>query len=1109
MLRKADEESKRKAEEAEVAKALEDFENTFQQSNRLDRAWVKGGVVNPGSEASTEHKSDVPSSSSIYKPVSKFGDKSLKTLEVGKVESKGDGSKKPMIGRKSGQAKKMTNLELFKEELKRYFYSQICIVILSLQKQREQRHQLRQQNRARGISESKIPQSLPTSELSLEYDDLDKRNRLREYGYPYDEDTDKSTTNLFLGNLCPKMTEQQLCDIFGRYGPLASVKIMWPRTEEQRAVARNCGFVAFMNRIDAERALENLRGKELMGYEMKLGWGKTVPIPVYPVYVPPLLLELIKAPSQSGLPFNAQPRDWLKSLRPAIKERAKLVTESIGNGDSATHSLPPAPDRFPYNIHTMPKETFAKVLEEAVVKVVIPSDRTVLATIHRLIEFVVREGPQFEAAIMHREEKNPQYKFLFDYQTPEHLYYRWKLWSILHGEPVNKWSLEEFRMYDGGPLWRPPPINFFTNGMPEELVEPADYPVAPGYHAGRGDDAVDFEGRDDAFRRGVSGDRGGTLGLTEAQRSRLAVWINDLEPSRAQVGDVMLWCLEHADAAPDVVDIIAKSLKRPIGKLVPDEDIEDDGSGCDVFTVKPATSVSSVVARLFLTSDILYNSGAKVPNASFYRKCFESRLFEIFNEIGSFFRELESKLKAEQLKQKVMLCFRAWEEWAIYPNDFLIQLQNVFLGLTLNVASKKSTNISEMDEEAVAGAPLEPNVGISKSSGMTAVTANVESLDGAPLVQYDGDPLDVDGSPLNVGGGNNEEDEDIEGVPLDTAWVQLHCESLLVLQISLILLWLSSSSIKSRDVNKLSSAAAPLFVPSKWESIDPDKAAEEAVTSNRWDLFADSSTSPSKQPSSAGEIAASKVDIDEDVDGKPLDGFGAAGLGLVAYDDDDALSPSPPPQPTNEPISDSRRQALREIEMKVVKYQDELEACRKRGDSSVTDEAISKQVDRFRERLLERLEETQEASAKSSSSKSIGNSKNSSSSKSSKPPFSSASSKRRHGSNSSTSKRHDDNRSSRRRHSRSPDDGTYSASPMSGKRLREELADVREEGEASDDEGGNTHNQHKRSRRRDDENRNRDRSPRRSRRSRSRSPSPSRRRGGITAPSSKSSQKKK
>lgn len=94
-----------------------------------------------------------------------------------------------------------------------------------------------------------------------------------------------------------------------------------------------------------------------------------------------------------------------------------------------------------------------------------------------------------------------------------------------------------------------------------------------------------------------------------------------------------------------------------------------------------------------------------------------------------------------------------------------------FFSVSFKVASKKSTNISEVDEEAVVGVPLEPTVAVSKSSGMTAVTANVESLDGAPLVQYDGDPLDVDGSPLNFGGGDNEEDEGIEGVPLDTAWV--------------------------------------------------------------------------------------------------------------------------------------------------------------------------------------------------------------------------------------------------------------------------------------------------------------------------------------------------
>ena len=32
-------------------------------------------------------------------------------------------------------------------------------------------------------------------------------------------------------------------------------------------------------------------------------------------------------------------------------------------------------------------------------------------------------------------------------------------------------------------------------------------------------------------------------------------------------------------------------------------------------------------------------------------------------------------------QQKVMACFRAWEDWAVYTSDFLISLQNIFLGL--------------------------------------------------------------------------------------------------------------------------------------------------------------------------------------------------------------------------------------------------------------------------------------------------------------------------------------------------------------------------------------------------------------------------------------------
>lgn len=58
-----------------------------------------------------------------------------------------------------------------------------------------------------------------------------------------------------------QMTEEMLCKEFGKYGPLASVKIMWPRTEEERTRVTNRGFVAFMTRKDAERALAALDGK--------------------------------------------------------------------------------------------------------------------------------------------------------------------------------------------------------------------------------------------------------------------------------------------------------------------------------------------------------------------------------------------------------------------------------------------------------------------------------------------------------------------------------------------------------------------------------------------------------------------------------------------------------------------------------------------------------------------------------------------------------------------------------------------------------------------------------------------------------------------------------
>lgn len=61
----------------------------------------------------------------------------------------------------------------------------------------------------------------------------------------YDENI---TTNLYVGNINPNITEERLYELFRKYGEINSIKIMWPRSEEERIRRRNCGFVSFMKR---------------------------------------------------------------------------------------------------------------------------------------------------------------------------------------------------------------------------------------------------------------------------------------------------------------------------------------------------------------------------------------------------------------------------------------------------------------------------------------------------------------------------------------------------------------------------------------------------------------------------------------------------------------------------------------------------------------------------------------------------------------------------------------------------------------------------------------------------------------------------------------------
>ncbi|KAI1898636.1 hypothetical protein AGOR_G00074420 [Albula goreensis] len=772
-LTKKEQEELKKKEEEKAAEVFEEFLASFDSNEKSGvKTFVRGGIVN----ATKEEEAAEVKKSKLYRPATKF------SAPLQNVSSTPPPERKPIVKKKT-EEKKKSNLELFKEELKQ------------IQEEREERYK-RKKNDPGGFTDL----DLPPSRRSLFDDDP---------GMP-------NTTNLYIGCINPKMNEEMLCKEFGKYGPLASVKIMWPRTDDERTRVTNRGFVAFMTRKDAERALAALDGKMVMGFEMKLGWGKAVRIPPQPLYTPIGVLKMSTPPPPSGLPFNAQPRERFRN------DFTKPLNRT--------------------------KEEFEKTLSEAVVKVVIPTERNLLGLIHRMIEFVVREGPMFEAIIMSNEKNNPDFRFLFDNKSQAHVYYRWKLYSILQGESPNEWRTADFRMFRGGSIWRPPLLNPYLHGA---------------------EDSREEEEEEEELKKGQ---------LKAEHRDRLENLLRGLTPRREDIGDAMVFCLERAEAAEEVVGCIAESLSLL------------------------QTPLQKKIARLYLVSDILYNSSAKVANASYYRKYFETKLPQIFGDISEAYRNVQARLQAEQFKQKIMSCFRAWEDWAIYPESYLIQLQNIFLGLVRPgeevVARSESPDLDGAPLEDVDGVPLENVDGVP-----------LENVDGSPMASLPWDPASLDGVPV----------DDIDGVPLADSLDDIDGMPL------------------EENADKDKGLPHTRVALSKWERVDDAEVLPQANTESKWDALED-------------QDSEDNMNVGADTREDSRDSYEDSS-------DEDSSSPSKfdgaefKSSVSNFELSESKRIKLRELEVKVMKYQDELESGkrpRKAGKS------VQQQVEHYRNRLLQK-----------------------------------------------------------------------------------------------------------------------------------------------------------
>ncbi|KAH9482215.1 putative RNA-binding protein C23E6.01c [Psilocybe cubensis] len=78
--------------------------------------------------------------------------------------------------------------------------------------------------------------------------------------------TDPYNTTVFVGGLSPLISEDTLRTFFAPFGDIHYVKV---------PVGKHCGFVQFVRKADAEKAIEKMQGFPIGGSRIRLSWGRS------------------------------------------------------------------------------------------------------------------------------------------------------------------------------------------------------------------------------------------------------------------------------------------------------------------------------------------------------------------------------------------------------------------------------------------------------------------------------------------------------------------------------------------------------------------------------------------------------------------------------------------------------------------------------------------------------------------------------------------------------------------------------------------------------------------------------------------------------------------
>ncbi|KAI6046040.1 hypothetical protein EDC04DRAFT_2631696 [Pisolithus marmoratus] len=532
---------------------------------------------------------------------------------------------------------------------------------------------------------------------------------------------DPETTNLFVANLPPNVTEQSLGAFFARHGPVGSVKIMWPRGDigsgpggDMTASRRNrnaglSGFVSFMKRKHAEGALREFDGFDWGGSVLRVGWSKAVPMGNKPLYVAPGRSRSSSRSRSRGPRGRGRSRSWSYSPKRRSRSRSRSVHRSGRRSRSRSWSRSRPPSRQRHRSYSrernksrsprwQPGKSPRRHEEDEGAGVTDTFIRAVAAE-------VKGHGLKYEENLKEWEHENVKYAFLTDRKHHRHAFYR--------GLVEREGTIDP---------------EFDDNG----------------YNSIYSTDSAE-ESERERTKKTVLG---------RLARKRFEAMLRGLSGKRGELARCMTFSLEHAEAAREVSDLIISSL------------------------LVDSTPVPRKIARLHLICDILHNSAAPVPSAWKFRQEFQSRLGVVFDHFSTIYHSFPGRITAETFKKQITSVVDIWEDWIVFSPEFTAELRARLDG-TAHAEAKPSKDDGSTDKvlkteteyiskfKSKSFQPAQDSVSSAKDSG---TDKEDDDIDGAPI-----DAMDVDGVPLeeDVDGAPLEEDvdgvplEDVDGVPLD------------------------------------------------------------------------------------------------------------------------------------------------------------------------------------------------------------------------------------------------------------------------------------------------------------------------------------------------------